>query len=194
MSLRADHVSATRQAILAAARDRFGTAGYAATSIDAVATDARVTKGAVYHHFGSKPGLFRAVYEEVERAAQRTPGRRVAADAPVVEHLLAGVDAYLDAVMDPVVQRITLVDAPAVLGLEPDGPAEADPGHIGLRAVLAAAVDAGELVDIDPDAVAHLVRGACLHAAMLISRSEDHPAARARFGGAVAALVRGLQR
>jgi AcrR family transcriptional regulator len=194
MSLRAEHVSATRTAIVAAARVRFGRDGYAATSIDAVAADARVTKGAVYHHFGSKPGLFRAVYEAVELDALRRPPRPLPADASVIDHVLAGIDAYLDAAMDPDVQRITLVDAPAVLGLDAGGPAEDDPGHVGLRRALAAAVEAGELVDVDPDAAAHLIRGTCLQAAMLIARAEDQRAARTRFDGVLAALVRGLQR
>src|SRR2546423_2284256 len=69
-SLRSEQIEATRRAIVAAARRRFGHAGYAATSVDDIAADARVTKGAVYHHFGSKDRLFRAVYDDVESEVQ----------------------------------------------------------------------------------------------------------------------------
>jgi len=68
--LRSEHVEATRRAVLAAARSSFGRKGYTQTSIDEIAAAARVTKGAVYHHFAGKKALFRAVYSEVEREAQ----------------------------------------------------------------------------------------------------------------------------
>src|SRR5579863_2144102 len=69
-SLRSQHVEATRRAVLDAARAAFGSKGYAQTSVDEIAAAARVTKGAVYHHFTSKVALFRAVYSEVEAEAQ----------------------------------------------------------------------------------------------------------------------------
>ena len=56
--------------MLAAARSSFGKKGYAQTSVDEIAAAARVTKGAVYHHFAGKEALFRAVYAEVEAEAQ----------------------------------------------------------------------------------------------------------------------------
>jgi len=68
--LRSQHVEATRRAVLAAARSSFGRKGYTQTSIDEIAAAARVTKGAVYHHFAGKKALFRAVYSEVEAEAQ----------------------------------------------------------------------------------------------------------------------------
>jgi TetR/AcrR family acrAB operon transcriptional repressor len=48
-----------KSAIVEAAFRVFGEKGYAATSMDAVAADAGVTKGAVYWHFESKRDLFR---------------------------------------------------------------------------------------------------------------------------------------
>lgn len=47
--------------ILAAARARFTGAGYEATSMDAIAAEACVSKATVYAHFRSKPELFAAV-------------------------------------------------------------------------------------------------------------------------------------
>ena len=73
--LRSQHVEATRRAVLAAARSSFGQKGYAQTSVDEIAAAARVTKGAVYHHFAGKEALFRAVYVEVEAEAQRADRR-----------------------------------------------------------------------------------------------------------------------
>ena len=68
--LRSQHAEATRRAVLAAARWSFGRKGYAQTSVDEIAAAARVTKGAVYHHFADKEALFRAVHKEAEAEAQ----------------------------------------------------------------------------------------------------------------------------
>ena len=68
--LRSQHAEATRGAVLAAARRSFGRKGYAQASVDEIAAAARVTKGAVYHHFADKEALFRAVHAVVEAEAQ----------------------------------------------------------------------------------------------------------------------------
>ena len=75
-TLRSQHVEATRRAVLAAARSSFGGKGYAQTSVDEIAAAARVTKGAVYHHFAGKEALFRAVHAEVEARGAGAGGRR----------------------------------------------------------------------------------------------------------------------
>jgi AcrR family transcriptional regulator len=192
VSLRTEQIAGTRAAIVSSARRLFGSRGYAATSIDEVAAAARVTKGAVYHHFGSKEALFRAVYDEVEAEAQRIDEGDLPREAGPVELILYGVQHYLDAALDPEVQRITLIDAPAVLGPEPDGPADEHPGHQALRALIAGAVEAGTIRSVDPDALAHLISGACLQAGVLIARADDHAAARRRVGATLDVMITGL--
>src|SRR5215472_11401403 len=122
-TLRSQHVEATRRAVLASARSLFGRQGYAQTSVDEIAAAARVTKGAVYHHFASKEALFRAVYEEVEAEAQARAAAVVDPKGSPVEQIVTRVDAYLDAALDEEIRRITLIDGPAVIGLDPDTPA-----------------------------------------------------------------------
>ena len=193
--LRAEHAEATQRAILDAARRLFGGVGYAGTSIDQIAAAARVTTGAVYHHFPTQTAGFRAVYAEVEADAQA----RVVASAAgstltdPIDIILRGVDTYLDAALEPEVQRITLLDAPSVLGLEPEGPAAEQPGHIGMRAFIAAAVDGGMMRPLDPDSLAHLLRGAILQAAILIARSDEPDDARRRLGTTLHVMIEGLR-
>src|SRR5215469_14339240 len=98
-TLRSQQVQATRRAVLAAARSSFGTKGYAQTSVDEIAAAARVTKGAVYHHFAGKEALFRAVYSEVETGAQERVLRAGTAGMAPVDQLVAMMDAYLDAAL-----------------------------------------------------------------------------------------------
>ena len=66
----------TRKALLDAARTLFGERGYGATSLDEVAQAAKVTKGALYHHFEGKQELFAAVYDRSSARSPSVPRRR----------------------------------------------------------------------------------------------------------------------
>ena len=190
--LRSQHVEATRRAVLASARSLFGSKGYAQTSVDQIAAGARVTKGAVYHHFANKEALFRAVHAEVESEAQ---ARAIAARdpaQPLVDQIVAMVDGYLDAALDEEIRRITLIDGPALLGLEPDLPADQRANEEGLRAFIAVAIERGELVDVDPGVLTPLIGGLALQGGLLIARAGDPDATRVALGQAIEALLRGL--
>lgn len=190
--LRSQHVDATRRAVLAAARSSFGSKGYAQTSVDEIAAAARVTKGAVYHHFAGKEALFRAVHAEVEAQAQaRATGAAHPQELPI-DQIVAMVDAYLDVALDEEVRRITLIDGPAVLGLEPAGPAGQDAGHLALRSFIATAIGQDQIVDLDPDVLAHLVRGLALLGGLLVARAGDPSVTRATLGQALDAMLRAL--
>ena len=191
-TLRSQHVEATRRAILDAARASFGKEGYAATSVDAIAAAARVTKGAVYHHFMGKEAVFRAVHAEVEGEAQARALQARDPDAPPVDQLVAMMDGYLDAALDEEIRRITLIDGPALLGLEPDVPAEQHATQAAVRDFIAAAIARGEIVDVDPGVLLQLIGGLALQCGLLIARAPDPDATRATVGVAVDAMLRGL--
>ena len=112
MSTRAEQRAATRARLVAAARERFAEHGYAAVSLPEVVAAAGVTKGALYHQFASKRDLFRAVLADV----QAQVAAEVEAAAARSGSLLAGCEAFLRASTAPGVERIMLVDGPAVLG------------------------------------------------------------------------------
>ena len=78
----------TRQALVDAARTLFTEQGYAATGTEEIVAAARVTRGALYHHFHDKTDLFRAVMEQIARE--------------VAEHL---IDAELSRPSGPSGQR-----------------------------------------------------------------------------------------
>lgn len=113
---RAEQRAFTRQSLLAEGRRRFAADGYHHVVLAEVARAVGVTKGAAYHHFDSKSGLFRAVVSEV----QQELGEQVAASAEryqdLWEQFRAGCRAFLAAGTDPAVRQILLVDAPTVLG------------------------------------------------------------------------------
>jgi hypothetical protein len=101
------------------------------------------------------------------------------------------MNRYLDAALDEEIRRITLVDGPAVLGLQLDPP-EYEPAHEGLRAFLAEAMAGGEIVELDADVLARLLGGLALQGGLLIARSGDPEATRAALGQALEAVLRGL--
>src|SRR4051794_37652725 len=111
--------AATREALLAAARDLFGTQGFANTSVDEVVRRAGMTKGALYHHFKDKDELFRAVVEEVKLEVTQTAASRYfeTNESPdPIEAVRLTCFAVIDAYLDPAVQRIAVLDARSVLG------------------------------------------------------------------------------
>ena len=190
--LRSQHAEATRRAVLDAARTLFGRQGYTQTSVDEIADAARVTKGAVYHHFAGKEALFRAVYAEVETDAQ---ARAVSAGSPElapVDQIVAMMNGYLDAALDPEIRRITLIDGPAVVGFEPDEAAAQQPGYAAQRAFLALAMANGQVMELDPDTLVDLIGGLAWMAGLIIARADDPDVTRAELGRAVNAMLRGL--
>lgn len=117
-SLRAAQVAQTREALLASGRRLFGEKGFAGTSVEDVAREAWVTTGALYHHFATKTALFEAVFETVHHELLEASAN-VGVGAPdAVEFIARALEAFLDAVLAPQVQRIIVTDAPAVLGQE----------------------------------------------------------------------------
>lgn len=181
---RLENSEATQAALRSAGRQLFGQLGYEASSVGALCAAARVTSGALYHHFGDKKGLFAAVAEELDRqlvdVAARAGARAMAAGGAPWDAFLAGIDALLQAGADPAGRRIGLVDAPAVLG--GDAWLAIRERH-GLGA-MAGAVERlqaqGIIAAGEPRALARLILG------LLYGAMEALPAAGARSGAALA--------
>src|SRR5438093_5253392 len=108
--------AATREALVRVARELFASRGWADTSIEDIVQRTNMTKGALYHHFKDKKDLFQEVFVQLEcELAERLNAASGAADADGLGKLSAACNAYLDACMEPEVQRIVVLDAPSVL-------------------------------------------------------------------------------
>lgn len=186
--------SATRSALLAAARPLFAARGYADVGTEEIVRAAGVTRGALYHQFADKRALFLAVFEEVEaevtqRIAQGALGGGI--EDPI-EALEAGVEQFLRVAAEPETQRIALIDAPSVLGWE-QWRAIGQKYGLGLvEGVLQAAIDAGRIEPQPVRALAHVLLGAVDEAAMVVARAEDQDAAREQMLVILRRLLRGL--
>lgn len=185
---------ATRAELLAAARDEFARHGYADAATEVIVARHGLTRGALYHHFGSKQGLFEAVVEELQQELSAEVLRRAARSrGDRVDQLRAGFQAYLDLALRPEFRRILLVDGPAVLGW--DRWREIDLHHAfeATRSAIAAAMAGGELDSGPVDELAHVLLGAVTQAALEIGRLPSPAASRARLGEVIDRLIEGLR-
>jgi AcrR family transcriptional regulator len=184
---------ATREALIEAALELFTDRGYTEVGTEEIVVRAKVTRGALYHHFEDKRDLFRAVFERVEGDLMK----RIGATMDVAEDpwnlMIAGMRSFLDACEEPAVKQISLTDAPAVLGWREWR--EIDNRHgLGLtRAALQGAVDAGAIRPIAVEPMAHLFVAALSEAAFVIANAEHPRKARAQVEEALLQLVEGLR-
>jgi AcrR family transcriptional regulator len=191
-SLRAEQVAQTRAALVSASRRLFGTKGFAATSVEDIARAARVTTGALYHHFPTKAAVFEAVFEQVHTEMLVASAEASAAADGALEKMAAGFGVFLDQVLEPEVQRIIVTDGPAVLGLARF--VELDERYALAPAVeaLEAATAAGVLRVEDPQTLVRLLFGAMTRAGLLIASSPDPKATRDAVGATFRTLLSGF--
>ena len=189
----AERSEATRALLVTAARELFGERGYAATSTEEVVQRAAVTRGALYHHFGGKEELFRAVYEELEKELAERSAVAAAGGRTALSQLRRGMDAFLDTCLDRAVQRIVLLDGLSVLGWE-QWHAIGATYNFGLMCLgLQAAMDAGEITRRPVEPLAHLLQGGLIQAGMMIARADDPAAARKQTGAEIRRLLDSLR-
>jgi AcrR family transcriptional regulator len=191
--LRARQAEATRELLVATARERFTNQGYAATSIEDIVQRAGVAKGALYHHFSGKDALFRAVYDAVQAdVVSAVMAAALAVQEPWAS-VRAGLSAFLDACLEPAFRRIVVLESVSVL--RPDIREEGI-GHVELpmlRTVLTPLVGGKVLPGVAVEPLAHVALGGLYGAALFIARSPDPNAARREVDVVLDALVGGLR-
>jgi AcrR family transcriptional regulator len=191
---KAEQSALTRGDLLKTARALFTEKGYAGTATEEIVQQAGVTRGALYHHFRDKEELFQAVFEDAERELVEKVRTAIGlAQVEPWEGLFVGCRAFLDACLEPAVQRIILLDAPSVLGWETWRRIDAEYGLGLVRQSLQAAMDAGYVDPLPVDPLAHILLGALTEAAMVSARAEDMQSARAEVGAVVDRLLKGLK-
>jgi AcrR family transcriptional regulator len=189
----AERSQATRDALIGVARGLFATRGYAEVGTEEIVRAAGLTRGALYHHFGGKRELLAAVYEQIERElAERIAAGALGAANPL-EAMRAGTEMFLDACLEPEVQRIVLLDAPAVLGWERWRQIAAEHGLGLIELTLQSAIDAGVIAPQPVKPLAHVLMGAPDEAAMVVARAEDPAAMRVEVAATLQSLLEGLR-
>lgn len=176
----------TAEQILQSAATLFATRGYAHTSLDDIAQDAGVTRGAIYHHYLSKKGLFGVVAARLQAqvAASVLAAAEGAAPSPSSQ-LRAGSHAFLDTITSNSFVRILLIDAPAVVGWQEWRRLDDENSVTHLREALRNVHVTEALVDVT---AAHL-SGAMNEVALWIAQHDDPEVARAEAHAALDQLL-----
>jgi AcrR family transcriptional regulator len=190
----ADRTAATRDALIRAARPLFALRGFADVGTEEIVRAAGVTRGALYHQFADKTELFAAVFEAVESETMARVDAQVSAvgSRTPPELMRFGSSAWLDACAEPEVQRIVLLEAPAVLGWDRWREVGLRYGLGLVQQLLELAITYGHLRAQPAAPLAHVLLGALDEAALYIAQAGDPEQARTDVEGVLDQLLAGL--
>ncbi len=189
---RAQMIQETTEKLLAAARRSFAESGYHATSMDVLCAEVGLTRGALYHHFGGKEGLFEAVVRRIDAEILARIEMAYRAIEDPWEAFQAGCRTYIRAALEPDVSRILLQEAPAVMG-ERARQLDAE-GSVGpIADTLNELMETDTIARTDAEALARMLNGAMLDAALWIASSEEPASTVERAESSLATLLAGLR-
>ena len=172
-SRRAQYSASTQRALVDVARDLFSRKGYAGTSLDEIVAGARVTKGALYHHFSGKQALFEAVFERVEEDAAKRIRKAIKGAKDPWDQVSAGIRAFFDVARGSEYRRIVVQEGPAVLGYERYREQEERTTFSIVQELVGAVVPAELFPKSLTDTLARLFFGAMSAAGTQLSTAED---------------------
>ncbi|MFD0413465.1 TetR/AcrR family transcriptional regulator [Streptomyces sp. NPDC127108] len=190
--VRAQQREHTRRTLLREGRQLFAAQGYGTVGLAQIVEAAGVTKGALYHHFDSKADLFGAVLEEVQREVGRRVAEAAEAHTERWDQLTAGCREFLTVTAEPDIQRIMLVDGPAVLGWSAWRAMDEASSAQHLSDALTALITEGTLPPQPVAPLTHLLSGAMNEAALWLA-SADGPTDPAETWAALERLLRALR-
>ncbi len=172
MTKRHTQMEATRAKLIQAARKAFATQGYVAASMDELTAEVGLTRGALYHNFGDKKGLLRAVVDQLdEEMLARMYAAHDRAETLWLGFLAENI-VYIEMALEPEIQRIMLLDGPAVLG-DPAGWPNQTACLRRVTNLIQTLIDEGTLKPVDAEAAALLLNGAALNASLRIAAADD---------------------
>ncbi|MDQ3759237.1 MAG: TetR/AcrR family transcriptional regulator [Actinomycetota bacterium] len=185
---------ATRARLVEVGIELFSERGFAGVGTEEIVDRAEVTRGALYHHFGDKRDLFRAVHETLEQrlVAQIASALETDRRDDPLEALEVAAGAVLEMALDSKIARVTLIDAPSVLGWEEWREIDTRYGLGLTESVLTAAMEAGRITRQPVTPLAHLLVAALGEAAIMVATSEDPAKARTEIEPALSGLLHGL--
>lgn len=192
---RAQTLSATRRLLVDIALEQFTEHGYAATSLDTIVSRARVTKGALYHHFSGKQALFEAVFEKTEADAANAMRKALRKSKDPWEKAALGLRAFLDVVQNRSYQRVVIQDGPAVLGYERYREQEERSSYSMVNDLVRTVVASSsyELSDDMADTFSRIFFGAMSAAGESVTAAIDPEVTVARVEAALSFILAGLR-
>lgn len=188
---RLETMEENRAKLISAARHAFADKGFTAASMDDLTAEVGLTRGALYHNFGDKKGLFAAVVAQLDGEMAQQAQKAGAAMPDAWEGLLAEGAAYIEMALRPEIQRIVLLDGPAVLGDPSQWPSQNACLEMTKRTIEQLLAD-GVLTPVDAEAAARLINGAAMNAALWVAASDDPKAVLPKAINAVQIMASGF--
>ncbi|MEP7089165.1 MAG: TetR/AcrR family transcriptional regulator [Nocardioidaceae bacterium] len=192
-SRRQQYSASTRRALVDVATELFSRHGYAGTSLDEIVAGARVTKGALYHHFSGKQALFESVFDEVEERSAREIHRAVRGHLDPWEKALGGLRAFLAVLQQPDYRRIVISDGPAVLGYERCREQEERTTFGIVQEIVSSVLSGYRLQPSMVETFSRVFFGAMSASGASVSSAEDPARAGAEVEAAIAYILAGLR-
>jgi AcrR family transcriptional regulator len=189
----AERSEATRAALIGTARRLFAERGYSGVGTEEIVRAAGVTRGALYHHFDGKAGLFRAVFEQIEAELAERFAAEALSEPDPWDALAAGVDLFLEVCREPEVRQVALLDAPSVLGWTTWREIESRYSLGLIQAGLQSLIDAGIAAPQPIDPLAHAMLGMLTEAGLYVAGADDAEAAREEMGRVLRGALEGLR-
>lgn len=188
---RAETMEENRGKLIAAGRKAFAEKGYSAASMDELTAEVGLTRGALYHNFGDKRGLLAAVVNQIDSEMAQRARKMGETEGDDWQGLLAEATAYIRMALDPEVQRIVLLDGPAVLGDPSKWPSQDNCLQVTRRTV-ERLMEKGIIKSVDAEAAARLLSGAALNAALWVAAADNAETVLPKALEAFRALATGL--
>lgn len=189
----AERSEATRGALIQTARRLFADRGYSEVGTEEIVRAAGVTRGALYHHFDGKAGLFLAVFEQLESELATRFAEEALAVPDAWEAMVAGLEMFLDICREPEVRQIALIDAPAVLGWAAWREVESRYSLGLIRVGLENLIEAGVTRPQPIEPLAHAIMGMLTEAGLYVANAADVDAAKAEMGEVLRGTLEGLR-
>ncbi|MEW2396333.1 TetR family transcriptional regulator [Streptomyces sp. NPDC046862] len=195
-SRREEYAALTRAAVLEAAAELFAEKGFDVTSVDDIAGTARVSKGAVYHHFADKRAIFDEVFQVSQQGVLDQVGialKDLGGEEPSPWSVArAAVQGFLGAYVADARRRSLLRQSAGVLGVQRCREMDDElalPLVLGLLNQLA---ERGELQPVPIEMTATVIFGTLCEAATALAFAEDHEQAGKDAAQVVGYMLSGL--
>jgi AcrR family transcriptional regulator len=187
--------TATQDSLITAARQLFADVGYHAAGTHDLVAMTSVSRGALYHHFNDKEGLFEAVLRQIAAELSHAASQSVAPySGDPWRQLNSALGAYLELVaLQPDAQRILLIDGPAVLGWDKWRAIRSEITLPGLIETFGMLMESGIVKRQPSEPLAQLILAAMNEAALAIAHAAEPAKAQKSMTMALLNLIEGLR-
>ncbi len=173
-SRRDENAEATKEVLIEKAASLFGKHGFSNTSLGKIAEDARVTKGAIYHHFKNKEAIFSACYSKQASQVSAHVEKTILSDDPWLD-MINQSKAFLETSK---YTQIPIQEAITVLGWEKWRKLDEEHTLMPLTRGVSRLIDSGLLKPYNADLLTDAIFGILIHSMMSLVGARDRKAKR----------------